>query len=302
MQKKPSKQGFSLSQAVSQVTKDDTGNPDLTFRELAVAYAADCQGSSINALNKWIAFLGDVRAWDVASETLERSAEAMRSHGYAESTINRNLSEIGMAYRWAKRRRLSPRGFRSPTLDVHREPEAIRVVSFTDAEHKRLMDACHMIRDRRFLLFVYLVSDSGARKSEILERRWSDFNLEARTITVNDTKTGRPRILTYSEEAGAILRRIFKTHPTDGMPFESARTRGKPVNFRKSWVQVTKAIGRPELHIHDLRHFRAAKMLKSGTSLAVVAQVLGHSSLVSHKRYAHLETATLHEKVADSWI
>jgi hypothetical protein len=66
------------------------------------------------------------RRWDITSEQLDAAAHAMVEHGYKASSVNRDLSALGSVYRWAKKRRLSPRAFRSPTLDVPRMPEPIR--------------------------------------------------------------------------------------------------------------------------------------------------------------------------------
>lgn len=48
--------------------------------------------------------------------------------GYKPSAVNRDLSALGSAYRWAISKRRSPRGFRSPTLEVPRKEETIRRV------------------------------------------------------------------------------------------------------------------------------------------------------------------------------
>lgn len=48
------------------------------------------------------------------------------------------------------------------------------------------------------------------------------------------------------------------------------------------------AVGMPEVHLHDLRHSTASALLSGGHNLHAVAQVLGHKTVQSTKRYAHL--------------
>ena len=66
-------------------------------------------------------------------------------------------------------------------------------------------------------------------------------------------------------------------------------------------MTVTKEIGLPDLHMHDLRHAAAADLLRSGVTLGVAAQVLGHSPQVLARRYGHLETATLRQAQEQRW-
>ena len=61
------------------------------------------------------------------------------------------------------------------------------------------------------------------------------------------------------------------------------------------WVKLTTEISCKDLHMHDLRHFRAAELLRNGASTSAAAQVLGHSSTILHRRYGHLETAAMRD-------
>jgi site-specific recombinase XerD len=53
----------------------------------------------------------------------------------------------------------------------------------------------------------------------------------------------------------------------------------------------------PELYMHDVRHAAAAGLLRAGVTLAVAAQVLGHSPPVLARRYGHLEADTLRKVI-----
>jgi integrase len=272
----------------------------LTLTELIRAWSTVVLDGSDLRLRKWLQALGHRSAWDIQSGDLITCAQAMVQEGYKPSSANRDLSALGSAYRWAINRRLSPRGFRSPTLDVPRMEEGIRHVSLSDQELDALRARARGFRDRRFGVFVELLIDTGARKSELLERRWSDIDLDRGEILCAKTKTGVPRVLHCRPEVAGLIRRVFPRRDDDALVFEG-RVPGRPVDFKKAWKTCVTDIGRPGLHMHDIRHVVAARLLRSGATLGVAAQVMGHSPQVLARRYGHLETAPLRQAQERSW-
>lgn len=287
-----------LAAAVA-ATKTPTAQA-LTLGELVHAWSLTALDGSDTRLRKWVTAFGAKSAWDITSEELETAAQALREHGYLPSAVNRDLSALGSAYRWAKARRLTPLGFRSPTLDVARAPEPVRRVELSTIQVDQLRARARAFQDRRFGVFVELLVDTGARKSEVLDRRWSDVDLERGEIHCADTKTGVPRILHFRPETSELIKRVYLKRPADTLCFEG-RVPGQPVSFRKAWVTAVTDIGLPDLHMHDLRHAVAARLLRSGVTLAVAAQVLGHSSQILSRRYGHLETAALRSAQEIQW-
>ncbi len=125
-------------------------------------------------LRKWIdadTGLGSINAWELTPDAIHNALEVMRLQGYEPATVNRDLGALGQVYRWAiEVRRMAPSGFVSPTRNVPRLPVRSRRVEFTDADLTRLRAAAVATRDRRFCAFVWGLTDTGARKSELLER------------------------------------------------------------------------------------------------------------------------------------
>jgi len=282
-------------------TVSDAPPVQLTLGELIDGFTAtEIDSNNAPRLAKWREPFAQVSAWAVTAEQLTACANALRQAGYAPASVNRDLSSLGMAYRWARTQRLTPRGFRSPTLGVERFHEAPRRVEVSRVDLERLLARAATWRDRRFAALLHLLVDTGARKSEVLERRWRDFDLECGTIQVDRTKTGVPRVLHFRQQTAALLRRVWRSRNPDDLPFEG-KVRGLAVDFKKSWDKLTAEVGLPELHMHDLRHIAAADLLRSGVSLAVAAQVLGHSPKVLAARYGHLEVAALRAAQEQRW-
>jgi integrase len=273
---------------------------ELTLSELIAGFNASSQSDYDLRLRKWINAFGQTSAWAITSEQLDAAAQALLAHGYKPSTVNRDLSALGTCYRWAKQHRLSPRGFRSPTLGVQRQSEDIRRVEINADQLKALRSRAQTMRDRRFGVFVALLIDTGARKSELLLRRWSDIDLQSCTITCDTTKTGVPRVLHFRPDIADSIQRIWRSRPSEALLFEG-RVPGAPIDYRAAWTTICQDIGRPDLHMHDLRHAAAADLLRSGVTLGVAAQVLGHSPQVLARRYGHLETGALRAAQMQRW-
>lgn len=298
---------INLRQAMAQVSENTA--TEMTFAELVKAYCRMSYGADYHPfdtaadirLRKWVEAFGSDSAWSITTRQLSLAAEAMLQSGlYKPSTINRDTSTIGTLYKWAIRRHLAPTGFASPTLGLQRYEEGIRRVELKDCEIDALLEGAKAFKDRRFAVFIRLAIETGARRGELRERRWADVDLDQRTITVMETKTDRPRVLFFSEETAALMRRVWPKREPEKLLFEG-RVDNRPINYRGMWQELTSAIRRPDLHLHDLRHHRAAELLRSGVTLAVAAQVLGHSSLILQRRYGHLENATLRAATEASW-
>lgn len=299
---KKGRQGFDLGAALARRTTVVEQAKDISFKELCRGYSAAHYDGSDLQLKKWVEVFGERNAWDITTAELADGLQALLEAGYQKATVNRNASQIGSVYRWAiNKRRIAPKGFISPTLNLPRYEESVREVALSDAELQKIIDCAHLVKDRRFVVLIRLLAETGARKGEITGRVWADVDLARRTILCAQTKTGVPRVLTFSEKTAQLMARVWPHPQGDTLLFESRITKGVAVCFKKHWARITQEIGRPDLRMHDLRHHRAKKLIESGTPVAIAAQALGHSSLVLHKRYAHLESAVTHKALENSW-
>lgn len=61
---------------------------------------------------------------------------------------------------------------------------------------------------------------------------------------------------------------------------------------------LTKAIGRPEISIHGLRHTFATRLLKRGIDPETIRELMGHSDIGSTQVYFHTDTTAKHKAVS----
>ncbi len=202
------KKSLDLASAVGAMA--DQPGQQLTLQELVRAYCVAKSDNNDLRLKKWLDAFGQQSAWSITCEQLEVASQAMLEHDYAPATANRDLSGLGSVYKWARERRLCPRGFKSPTLGVKRYDEPIRRVHIDQDMLDKLKQGVLGFRNRQFAVFVALLIDTGARKSERLLRRGKDFNLEQCEILAPTTKNGTPRVLFFSQETAQLMRRVYR--------------------------------------------------------------------------------------------
>jgi integrase len=58
-------------------------------------------------------------------------------------------------------------------------------------------------------------------------------------------------------------------------------------NFHSVWKRARGAVGRDDLHLHDLRHFGATLAAQAGATTKELMTRLGHASPVAALRYQH---------------
>ena len=148
---------------------------------------------------------------------------------------------------------------------------------------------------------------TGLRVGELRGLRWSDIDLESKTIHVQrqlhpinhdrpritPPKYGEDRLLHIPDDAVMILRDQRKKQAEqrlaaggwDNDEISSDLVfrlpNGHPHNDRTIYnavKSVGKAIGQPDLHPHDLRHSYAVAALRSGADVKTVQHNLGHKT------------------------
>ncbi|MEN6548495.1 MAG: tyrosine-type recombinase/integrase [Armatimonadia bacterium] len=144
---------------------------------------------------------------------------------------------------------------------------------------------------------------AGVRRTELLNLCLADVRLEEGLIIVRQGKGRRSRVVPIAAELGAILRGWLEVRPQRGHDRLFCNQMGGPLGrhalyhlFRKAKAQS--GIERPEVSVHTLRHSFACALLKGGTNVVAIQQLLGHASLETTSIYLHVSGEELREAVA----
>ena len=151
---------------------------------------------------------------------------------------------------------------------------------------------------------VLLASVYGLRCSEIANLTLDDFDWHNEVLTVRRAKRGRVQQFPLQFEVGeAVIRylRDVRGRSPFRNVFLSLNLAHRPINTLSQTIAKTmKARGvlDPPCGLHGLRHACASELLRKGTSLRGIADLLGHRNLRSVSIYAHCDIHAL-RRVAD---
>lgn len=168
--------------------------------------------------------------------------------------------------------------------------------TLNEEELKRLLLVLHTHKRQTVCRLARLLLGTGARLSEGLHAKFSDFDIENRTwrISAAVSKSKKVRSVPLNDFALAVLDEIqTDSEQKDGFLFMNPRSGERLKTVSKAWGEIRNAAGLPHFRAHDLRHQLASELINAGRTLYEVQQVLGHSSPQVTQRYAHLTTATL---------
>lgn len=127
------------------------------------------------------------------------------------------------------------------------------------------------------------------RISDLLTLKYADLNLEARSLTLTETKTGKRKTIRLNSAALLVIIRRQQEHPADIWLFQvhSNRAKDKPVS-RVSVSRVFKDAGELlglTINTHSMRKSRGMAMYQDGVPVEKIAKVLNHSNTTSTLRY-----------------
>ena len=158
----------------------------------------------------------------------------------------------------------------------------------SDEECSSLMQACKQSSWDKLNLLVLMAITTGMRRSELINLRWTDIDFEKSLARLADTKNGEPRINPLPAPTLHELKK-FRKVGSDYI-FFSPNKPDRPFEFTKRWKSALTQAGIENFRFHDLRHTAASYLVMAGATLHETAEVLGHKSTETTKRYAHLST------------
>ena len=183
--------------------------------------------------------------------------------------------------------------FRNPTAGIPLLKENNQVERFLSAEEaKALLIAIKASKNPMLQHIVSMLILTGARKREVLDAKWEDFDMERTSWRIPNTKAGKARIVPLSDAATALLTKLRKKKRSP-YAFANPITLKPYKSIYYSWHTARKEAGLDDVRIHDLRHSFASFLVNAGRSLYEVQTLLGHTQIKTTQRYAHLSTTSL---------
>jgi integrase len=250
--------------------------------------------------------LGDIEVAELTTERLERwhahnakSAPRVRtkagdkqqhrtvadgddSRRRRQASANRLLTILKGALNRAWRRGKVASDSAWRRVEPFENVDAARVRYLSVEEAGRLINAS----DSRFRPLVQAALQTGARYGELTRLHVHDFNRDAGTVAIRQSKSGKPRHIVLTDEGIALFKQLTAgragNEPMLG-------TWGDSHQLRPMAEAVKRAKIKPAISFHGLRHTWASLAVVNAVPLMVVAKNLGHADTrMVEKHYGHL--------------
>ena len=243
----------------------------------------------------------------------------LKEDGYSYQTVKHVYAQLGSIFKYAVLRgKLNT----NPIAEVVMPKKSLfqnKVRRYlSEDERKAFIETCYMrnkngsffFKNGPFYVFILY---TGCRIGEALALKWSDVDLENRTVTIartmitvrnmdnntstrrdqNSTKNGVVRTIYLSDMALQALLDIKSTHKysPDGYILPG-REKDKPITYiaaRGSFDRIIKQAGIQKCSIHCLRHTFVSLMINNHVPLTMVADMVGHiNTMTTIRTYTHL--------------
>jgi integrase len=230
-------------------------------------------------------------AWGTLKiKAIRRSDVAALHHKIGERgpyEANRVLALVSVLFEKAREWGFLPDSSSNPARDVQTFKEVKRDRWVKPEELPKLATAINKEPNVyvRALILAYLLT--GARKSELLNAKWEDVDLERNELRLPDTKAGRIHYIPLSAPALALFANLPKEEGNSYV-FPGRKEKKHLVNIGKSWRRIRKEAELEDVRLHDLRRTVGSWLATSGASLPLIGKVLGHTQPSTTAIYARL--------------
>lgn len=212
-----------------------------------------------------------------------------------KASANRTLTILRAALNQAFRDGLAQSNSAWRAVKPFREVEHARTRYFTSDEITRLMNAA----TGAFFKLLSAALFTGCRYSELTRLRADDFNADAGTAFVRNSKSGKARHVVLSDEGRRFFEALIVGKPSEALML--VKDNGSPWRASDQIRPMDKTcdtagVSRGSFHI--LRHTAGSHLVMAGVPLNVVAKNLGHADTrMTEKHYAHLAPSYVAETI-----
>jgi integrase/transcription elongation factor Elf1 len=165
-----------------------------------------------------------------------------------------------------------------PTHKIPRVP--------SEEEVDALISGCNI----KTSAFLQILKETGARFGEAWALKWTDFNIQDKTVDINDPeKHSNPRKLPISDTCNDMLGML----PRDAEKVFKGSDRHFARGFRRQRKKLAAKLGDNLLKVgfHSFRHFKGTQEYRKTKDIVHVQYVLGHKSITNTMLYIQLCTS-----------
>jgi integrase len=219
--------------------------------------------------------LGEGKCLDeIASRHIEQFKKQKLHEGLQPSTVNRYLTILKTMYKkaieWGNAKE-------NPLDTVKHFRENNQGLRFLEEEEiGRLLVAC-----TPYLKSIVITAlNTGMRRGEIFNLKWSDIDFKRRLITIYKTKNNERKVIPMNGLLVNTLARVREHSKSEDVFLVK--------EIRKDFSRALNCAKITCFRFHDLRHTFASHLVMKGVDLMTVKELMGHKSIKMTERYSHL--------------
>ena len=250
----------------------------------AVNKAASSHKRDKSLVNQLRSAFGDYYLTEITPAMISDFKVKRRADGVSPRTINYELTTMSHAFNIAIRE--WGLASENPVMKVRKDRVSNNIERWLtlEEEKKLLKESPKWLQD----IIVFAIH-TGLRQSEILDLKWSQVDMDRRTVTILEQKNRCVDTLPLNETVMNVLRDRYKSDVhLDGYIFPntiSAR-KGNRLLMKAFYVALKKS-GVRNFRFHDLRHTFATRLIQNGVDLYTVQKLGRWKTVTMVQRYAH---------------
>lgn len=239
----------------------------------------------------------------INAETINCFSAAMSSTSEICMNVRRaRCQQVGAYLRWLYDHKYTDLDYSFQLPNFKRTAPQIPQVWSPEEIDKILavIDTASPVGRRNYAIFL-LLARTGLRISDVVGLKFSNIDWKGNCISLSQQKTGNALSLPLSKELGmAIISYLQDGRPqsssdfiflSHNAPFQSL---GEHNNFNPEFRKYLRRAGitiptKGHTGVHTFRHSFATNMLRKGTPVQNVSQILGHSDISVTEAYLRID-------------
>jgi len=221
---------------------------------------------------------------DITTSVIDDFIMEQKSKGRANGTINRKLAALSKILRFAHEH-----GKLENMPVFHRQKEGKNRIRWINQDEELMIMKTLEQWGQIDILEAFIVSvDTGIRYSELLNIRTKDIIKDG--LYIGESKNEQPRLVPLTKRSREVLLMRSKNLEPNQRVFDFK------YNWHRSiWERAKNHLGLDDVVWHTLRHTTCSRLVQGGLPLPHVKDWMGHKTIITTMRYAHLAPIHLTE-------
>lgn len=252
-------------------------------------------------------FLGNLKISEIKSHVFEQIVASMIRKGLSKASVNKVIQHFKAVFNHSFNNELIARNPAKAYKQLKLDKKEMGYFSQDEMDRLLTYTSRKYVGENRWKHVLYLTLFlTGKRLGEALGLEWHQINFDKNVILISQMWCALENKLIYTTKGrkdrpiplNSVLRKelaAIRTFSKGSFVFSNISEKPlDPSHFRsRHWEKDLKACGIRPMRIHDTRHTYASLFMMSGGNLYDLQTVLGHSSINTTERYAHLSNSHL---------